>query len=50
MNVHGELAVLGVFSRDPNEKGGLEASLKEQDRVCLPDEGMPETVGRGCEK
>ena len=33
MNIQEELAVSGVFSRDPNEKGGLEASQKEQ--ICL---------------
>ena len=41
MNIQEELAVLGVFSRDPSEKGGLEESLKEQDRVCLWEASPP---------
>lgn len=41
MNIQEELAVSGVFSRDPKEKGGLEASLKEQVRVCLWEASPP---------
>lgn len=42
MNIQEELAVSGVLSRDPNEKGGLEASLKEQDRICLWEASTPQ--------